>query len=68
MQYTAIIKQVDDWWIGWIEELTGVHCQEKSHPDLIASLKVTLREAIDLNKLEAIESAGKNYIEEIIAV
>ena len=29
-QYTAIIKRQDDWWIGWIEEVPGVNCQEHS--------------------------------------
>ncbi len=26
--YTAVVKQVDAWWIGWIEELPGVNCQD----------------------------------------
>ncbi|MCI4626085.1 MAG: hypothetical protein L3V56_09010 [Candidatus Magnetoovum sp. WYHC-5] len=28
--YTAIIKQDGDWWIGWIEEMPGVNCQEST--------------------------------------
>jgi hypothetical protein len=27
-RYTAIIKQNGQWWIGWIEEIPGVNCQE----------------------------------------
>ncbi|CAN5470029.1 hypothetical protein BH20ACI1_BH20ACI1_20530 [soil metagenome] len=27
--FTAIIKQGGDWWIGWIEEISGVNSQEK---------------------------------------
>jgi hypothetical protein len=23
MEYTAVIKHVDKWWIGWIEEFPG---------------------------------------------
>ncbi len=23
--YTALIKQIDGWWVGWIEELSGVN-------------------------------------------
>jgi hypothetical protein len=26
--YTAVIKQRGRWWIGWIEEVPGVNCQE----------------------------------------
>lgn len=28
-EYTAIIRQSGDWWIGWIEEIPGVNCQLK---------------------------------------
>ena len=28
--YTALIQQRGDWWIGWIEEIPGVNCQEKT--------------------------------------
>ena len=68
MQYTAIIKQDGDWWIGWIEEIPGINCQEKTHEELIESLKITLKEALQFNIEEAITSAGKDYKEEIIAV
>ena len=68
MQYTAIIKQDSGWWIGWIEEVPGVNCQEKTHDELIDSLRQTLKEAIDFNKSDAIDSAGKGFKEEIIAV
>lgn len=26
-QYTAIIRQVSEGWIGWIAEIPGVNCQ-----------------------------------------
>ena len=29
-EYTAIIKRDGNWWIGWIEEIPGVNCQESS--------------------------------------
>ena len=67
-EYTAILKNDGDWWIGWIEEVPGVNCQEKSRDQLIASLRLTLREALNFNRLEAMHSAGSNYQEEKIAV
>jgi hypothetical protein len=66
--YTAILKNDGDWWIGWIEEVPGVNCQEKSRDQLIASLRLTLREALKFNRQEAMHSAGSNYQEEKIAV
>ncbi|HEY6331856.1 MAG TPA: type II toxin-antitoxin system HicB family antitoxin, partial [Blastocatellia bacterium] len=45
--FTAVIKQDGDWWIGWVAEVPGVNCQESSRDELLESLKVTLREALD---------------------
>ena len=67
-QYTAITKQEDGWWMGWIEEIPGVNCQEKTQPELMESLKVTLREALDFNRQEALEAAVENFTEEALLV
>ncbi|MGR3177893.1 MAG: type II toxin-antitoxin system HicB family antitoxin [Candidatus Anammoxibacter sp.] len=66
--YTAVIKQEEDWWIGWIEEVPGVNCQEKSKEELIETLKVTLEEALEFNRQDAIKAAGSQYYEEQIAL
>jgi len=66
--YTAVIKQDADWWIGWIEEVPGVNCQETSREELIKSLRETLIEAIELNRADALESVGNDFEELSIAV
>jgi hypothetical protein len=33
-EYTTVIKQEGDWWIGWIEEFPGVNCQEHSRDEI----------------------------------
>ncbi|MGR3320221.1 MAG: type II toxin-antitoxin system HicB family antitoxin [Candidatus Anammoxibacter sp.] len=66
--YTAVIKQEEDWWIGWIEEIPGVNCQEKSKEELIKTLRVTLEEALEFNRQDAIKAAGSQYYEEQIAL
>jgi hypothetical protein len=38
---TAVIKQEGNLWIGWIEELPGVNCQEAQRDELIESLRDT---------------------------
>jgi predicted RNase H-like HicB family nuclease len=48
--YTALIKEDAGWWIGWIEEIPGVNCQEASREELLESLRVTLQEALELNR------------------
>ena len=67
-EYTAIIKQEGDWWIGWIEEVPGVNCQERTRDKLIESLRVTLKEALEFNRQDAIAAVGSGYSEEKIAI
>ena len=67
-EYTAVIKKDDDWWVGWIEEVPGVNCQEQTHDELMETLRITLREALEFNREDAIAAAGKDYREENIAV
>ena len=66
--YTAIVKRDGDWWIGWIEEVPGTNCQESSREELLDSMKVALKEALEFNRQEAIEAAGEDYQELDIAV
>jgi len=67
-QYTAVMKKEGDWWIGWIEEVPGVNCQERSREQLMESLKVTLKEALEFNKQDALTAAGSDFQEEKIAL
>jgi predicted RNase H-like HicB family nuclease len=67
-EFTAIIKQDGKWWIGWIEEVPGVNCQEDTRERLLQSLKDTLKEALEFNKMDAISAAGSSYAEERIAI
>ena len=66
--YTAIIQQRGAWWIGWIEEIPGVNCQEKDQDRLIESLKITLLEALEFNRQEAIHAAEDDYHKVLIHV
>lgn len=66
--FTAIVKQEGGWWIGWIEEVPGVNCQEATREDLVDSLRTGLLEAIDLNREDALRTAGTNFTEEAIAL
>ena len=66
--YTAICKQRGPWWVGWVEEIPGVNAQEKTQPELLASLRQVLTEALEFNREEARAAAGKDYIEQPLAV
>ena len=58
--YTAVVKQDANWWIGWIEEVPGVNCQESSRETLLQSLRETLIEAIELNRADALDALARN--------
>lgn len=68
VEYTAVTKQEGGWWVGWIEEVPGVNCQERTHGALLESLRVTLQEALEFNREEALKAAGQNYREEKLAI
>jgi predicted RNase H-like HicB family nuclease len=61
--YTAIMKKDGGWWIGWVEEVPGVNCQERTEEELLQSLRVALREALQFNRDEAIKAAAPDYTE-----
>lgn len=66
--FTAVVKKSGKWWIGWIEEVPGVNCQESTRKGLLESLRVTLREALELNRRDARKAAGRGFREETIAL
>lgn len=66
--YTAILKENEGWWIGWIEEIPGVNAQEKTKAELLASLREILTEALEFNREEARNAASGNYAEELLTV
>ena len=67
-EYTAVVKQENDWWVGWIEEVPGVNCQEKTYEELKKTLAITLKEALEFNRQDALTAAGSSYKEEKISI
>ena len=67
-EYTAILKQDGDWWIGWIEEVPGVNCQEPTRDALLETLRLTLHEALEANRADARLAASEHFEEVRIAV
>ncbi len=50
--YTALIRESEGWWIGWILEVRGVTCQERTRSELLDTLQITLREALEFDAPE----------------
>ena len=68
MECTVAAQQIDGWWIGWVEEIPGVNCQERTYQELIDSIKEGIIEIVALNRQKALEQAGAHYKEEKITV
>lgn len=67
-EYTAVVKKDGEWWIGWIEEVPGVNCQESTREELLITLRITLAEALEMNRADARDAAGQGYEEFSIAL
>jgi predicted RNase H-like HicB family nuclease len=67
--YTAVIQKSEGWWIGWIQEVNGVNCQERTREELLVSLKSGLEDILELNQEEAIRrTEGESFEKVTIAV
>ena len=66
--YTAVLKRDGDSWIGWIEEVPGVNCQEPSRDALIQTLRTTLEEALEFNREDVRDAVGDDFEERRIAI
>lgn len=67
--FTAVFEKVDGWYIGYVQELSGVNVQEKT----LEEARESLREAIELilissRELVERELSGKDVIREEINV
>jgi len=40
VEFRAVVKKSDGWWIGWLVDLPGVNAQEKTREELLDSLKI----------------------------
>lgn len=59
--YTALIQQRGEWWVGRIQELPSVNCQERTREELLDTLKITLGEMLEINREEAINLTQNGY-------
>ena len=66
--FTAVVKQDGKWWIGWIEEVSGVNSQGRTKKELLGNLRSALEEMLEMNRDEALKAAAENYSEESILV
>jgi predicted RNase H-like HicB family nuclease len=61
--YTAVVQQDGEWWIGWVEEIPGVNSQGKTRDELLENLRDALEEALEMNRAEAVAAASGPFEE-----
>lgn len=61
--YTAVVQQDGEWWIGWVEEVPGVNSQGHTRDELMDNLRDALEEALEMNRADARAAAGGPYEE-----
>ena len=64
--FTAVIQQSGDWWIGWVEEVPGVNSQGNTREELVVNLQSALREALEMNRADALAACAEPYEEVIL--
>ena len=66
--WTAIVGQDGGWWIGWIAEVPGVNAQERTREELLDTLADVLREALELNRQDALAHAQTPHEKVAVAI
>ncbi|MCZ2074436.1 MAG: type II toxin-antitoxin system HicB family antitoxin [Bryobacterales bacterium] len=62
-EYTAVIQQHGEWWIGWVQEVPGVNSQGHTRAELLDNLRDALEEALEMNRADALASVTGSYEE-----
>ncbi len=59
-EFTAVFKQADGWWIGWVEELPGANAQERTLDEARESLQEAVRDILQANReLASVSVSGE---------
>ena len=68
-KFTAIFEKIDNWWIGYTEELPGANTQGKTLQEARENLKEAIQLIIESNReLSRRETEGKNVIREELRI
>jgi predicted RNase H-like HicB family nuclease len=57
--YTAVYCQMEDRWVGWVEEVHGVRAQAKTRAAMMAALRAALEKTLSRNRRMARALAGR---------
>ena len=49
-QFTTVFQKEGDWWLGWVEELSGANAQERTLEEARESLKEAIKDILAANR------------------
>jgi predicted RNase H-like HicB family nuclease len=58
-EFTAVYKKQGGWYLGWIEEISGVNTQGKTLKETKENLKEALLLILETNRMQSNKSAGR---------
>lgn len=67
-KFTVAYKKIGKWYVGWIEEVSGVNTQAKTLRELRENLKEALFLIIETNRLLSKNEGGGKMFRESITV
>ena len=59
--YTALIQYADGWWIGSVQEIPGINCQERTRDQLLVSIRSALEDVLEINRQETSRRTKNGY-------
>ncbi len=72
INFTAVIKKNEKWYIGWVEEIPGVNAQGKTLKEVRENLKEALNLILESNRLISVQEqesfSKKLFLKESIAI
>jgi predicted RNase H-like HicB family nuclease len=68
-RFTAVFEQVNEWWIGYVEELPGANTQGRTLEETRENLREAVQLVIEANReLAQREAVGKQVVREELLV
>lgn len=67
-QFTAVYKKSGKWYLGWVEEFSGVNTQGRTLAEARENLKEALSLVLEVNRLVSREDAGARATREPLSV
>ena len=67
-QFTAIYQKRGRWYVGWVEEMSGVNTQGRTLAETRANLQEALSLIVEVNRALSKKALSGRYVRETLAL